>query len=295
MTQFDPNSIDYTPLIRLQSDLPTAEALIVDPEFRVLGKPSSLVTFPFGLYALLDFTASYSTIAVFPKELIVNEEQLIQMHRCVRAIADSLADRIVGSKMHANVPRFNHAPNRLGYNRSVYIYAPELPIGAENVRAFFEARDLRPRVRDLSYYQKQWAARRPDVFISHDSADKAAVAEPLYHALTARGLKVWLDKYTLNLGDSLTEKINEGIAECRYGVLILSKAFLANERWAKRELNSFSVKDAIGDSHKLIPVWHNISESDLAAQGNYWLIDKLGGSSSDIEELADAIMRVVRP
>jgi hypothetical protein len=159
--------------------------------------------------------------------------------------------------------------------------------------AFFEARGMRARVRDPNYYRQQWEARRPDVFISHDSADKSTVAEPLYHMLTAKGLKVWLDKYTLNLGDSLTEKINEGIAECRYGILILSKAFLANERWAKRELNSFSVKDAIGDRHKLIPVWHGISEQDLAASGNYWLIDKLGGNTSDMEKLAADIAKVV--
>ncbi|RZK36111.1 MAG: toll/interleukin-1 receptor domain-containing protein [Hymenobacter sp.] len=183
--------------------------------------------------------------------------------------------------------------SQVPYNNTVYVYAPSIIPPKKEISDFFFEQGKQVYMRDLEYYSQQWEARRPDVFISHDSADKSAVAEPLYHALTAKGLKVWLDKYTLNLGDSLTEKINEGIAECRYGVLILSKAFLANERWAKRELNSFSVKDAIGDSHKLIPVWHGISEQDLAATGNYWLIDKLGGSASDIEKLANDIARVV--
>lgn len=292
MKQFDPAAVDYTPAARLQNDFPTAEKLIVGSDFRI-ADGSDIVIMPFELYILLDLNASYSTIAVFPKEPIVNEFQLIQLHRCIVAIAKGIADRSIGHELISKMPRLSHSPDRLGYNRSVYIYAPEMPIGADVARAYFENVGIRPRIRDIDYYRNQWEARRPDVFISYDSADKADVAEPLYHALTAKGLKVWLDKYTLDLGDSLTEKINEGIAECRYGVLILSKAFLANERWAKRELNSFSVKDAIGDSHKLIPVWHGITEQDLVAAGNYWLIDKLGGSADDIEKLANDIARAV--
>jgi hypothetical protein len=292
MKQFDPATVDYTPTARLQNDFPTAEKLIVGSDFQI-ADGSDVVTMPFELYILLDFNASYSTIAAFPKEPIVNESQLIQLHRCIVAIAKGIADRSIGYEIFTKMPRLSHQPDRLGYNRSVYIYAPEMPIGADIARAYFENAGIRPRVRDLEYYRQQWEARRPDVFISHDSADKLTVAEPLYHALSAKGLKVWFDKYTLNLGDSLSEKINEGIAECRYGILILSKAFLANERWAERELKSFSVKDAIGDSHKLIPIWHGITEQDLVASGNFWLIDKLGGNTDDIGKLANDIARVV--
>ena len=65
---------------------------------------------------------------------------------------------------------------------------------------------------------KQW-----DVFVSHASEDKALVAQPLTEALLAAGLKVWFDRQEINAGDSLLEKIDEGLVQSRFGVVILSK------------------------------------------------------------------------
>jgi len=51
-----------------------------------------------------------------------------------------------------------------------------------------------------------------DVFISHASEDKADFVHPLALALHEKGLSVWYDEFTLQLGDSLTESINDGIS-----------------------------------------------------------------------------------
>ena len=75
-----------------------------------------------------------------------------------------------------------------------------------------------------------------DVFISHASEDKEAIARPLYEALKARGLSVWFDEAELTLGDSLRRKIDDGLARCRYGIVILSPRFLEKE-WPQRELD----------------------------------------------------------
>jgi hypothetical protein len=40
-----------------------------------------------------------------------------------------------------------------------------------------------------------------DLFISHASEDKQSVAAPLAVLLEAQGLRVWLDRYELTLGD----------------------------------------------------------------------------------------------
>jgi hypothetical protein len=45
-----------------------------------------------------------------------------------------------------------------------------------------------------------------DVFLSHASEDKEAVAVPLRDALTARGVTVWLDKTEMRIGDSLQNR-----------------------------------------------------------------------------------------
>jgi len=52
---------------------------------------------------------------------------------------------------------------------------------------------------------------RWDVFICHASEDKDDVAVPLARTLEDAGLLVWLDKHEIKLGDSLREKIDEGL------------------------------------------------------------------------------------
>ena len=95
-----------------------------------------------------------------------------------------------------------------------------------------------------------------DVFISHAREDKAAVAKPLSEALLRAGLRVWIDEHEISLGDSLTNKINEGLARSRYGIVILSPDFLAKE-WPKRELAALL---AIEFKHgkRVLPVLHNL-------------------------------------
>ena len=75
-----------------------------------------------------------------------------------------------------------------------------------------------------------------DVFISHASEDKASVALPLAESLIRSGLRVWLDQFELRIGDSLREKIDEGLSESSFGVIVLSEHFL-NKGRTKKELN----------------------------------------------------------
>jgi hypothetical protein len=56
-----------------------------------------------------------------------------------------------------------------------------------------------------------------DVFVSHAGEDKADVARLLTDALTAAGLRVWLDENELQLGDSNRAKIDHGLAHSRSG------------------------------------------------------------------------------
>jgi hypothetical protein len=49
-----------------------------------------------------------------------------------------------------------------------------------------------------------------DVFISHASEDKEAVAEPLAEELTARGVKVWLDKTSCESGTACAARSTPG-------------------------------------------------------------------------------------
>ena len=130
-----------------------------------------------------------------------------------------------------------------------------------------------------------------DVFISHAAEDKETVAWPLAQALIRGGLRVWIDRQELNIGDSLREKIDAGLANSRFGVVILSPKFLA-KAWPGRELNALLAIEEAG-TKVILPVWHEIDKRTLAAHSPI-LADRLAGNTAaGIKELARNIIRIV--
>src|SRR5215813_9392048 len=101
-----------------------------------------------------------------------------------------------------------------------------------------------------------------DIFISHASEDKELVARPLADLLRSSGVTVWLDENELRLGDSLKAKIDQGLAESRYGVAILSRAFFAKD-WPQRELDGLTARDS-PQRKVILPVWHGIDQHFIA-------------------------------
>ena len=101
-----------------------------------------------------------------------------------------------------------------------------------------------------------------DIFISHASEDKEKFVKPLAEALISKGLKVWYDDFTLNIGDSLRESIDEGLKNSRYGLVILSQDFFKKE-WTKKEFNALVNKETCG-TKVILPIWYNVSYSDVS-------------------------------
>jgi hypothetical protein len=133
-----------------------------------------------------------------------------------------------------------------------------------------------------------------DVFVSHASEDKAAVARPLTDHLRERGLTVWLDDFELRIGDSLRRKIDAGLAGSRFGVVILSRSFFA-KGWPQYELDGLVTRQVSGEQ-SLLPIWHDITKDEVMAQSPS-LADKIARSTAQytIEEIAREIADVVRP
>nr|HPJ39660.1 DUF1883 domain-containing protein [Spirochaetota bacterium] len=98
-------------------------------------------------------------------------------------------------------------------------------------------------------------SREYDVFISHASEDKEAVARPLAEILRKLGLKVWYDEFELKIGDSLRRKIDKGLAKSKFGVVILSTSFIG-KGWPNYELDGIVTKSVSGQQ-VILPIWHN--------------------------------------
>lgn len=130
------------------------------------------------------------------------------------------------------------------------------------------------------------------IFISHASEDKEEIARPLAEALKGLGIDVWLDEFALTLGDSLLRSIDKGLAECQYGLVILSPAFF-RKAWPQRELAGLAQKEQ--DGHKVIlPVWHGV-ERDQVAQYSPTLSDRIAAKTSDgIEHVVQEVVRAIK-
>lgn len=79
------------------------------------------------------------------------------------------------------------------------------------------------------------------IFLSHSHADKP-FARKLAADLRAAGHAVWIDEAEINIGDSLIDKIREGLDAVDFVAAILSTASI-NSPWVTRELDIASNRE----------------------------------------------------
>ena len=133
-----------------------------------------------------------------------------------------------------------------------------------------------------------------DVFICHASEDKEDFVRPLAMRLNQQHLDVWFDEFSLNIGDSLTQKIDEGLSKSRYGIVVLSPNFF-KKPWAKRELNGLTLREMIEKKDLILPIWHRVNVQDVA-QYSPSLADKKAASTSEgLNVLIRKLIQKIKP
>lgn len=132
-----------------------------------------------------------------------------------------------------------------------------------------------------------------DVFISHASEDKDEVVRPLANALIERGLKVWYDEFELKIGDSLRRKIDRGLANSRFGIVVLSSSFI-KKGWTNYELDGIITKANTGEQ-VMLPIWHGITKREVM-DFSPSLADKVARNTATntVEEIADEIAELIQ-
>ena len=82
----------------------------------------------------------------------------------------------------------------------------------------------------------------PRVFVCHSSKDKKRFVLKFATRLRENGIDAWLDKWEMQIGDSLVDKIfDEGIKNCEKFIIVLSKNSIGS-KWVKEELDTGVVK-----------------------------------------------------
>lgn len=90
-----------------------------------------------------------------------------------------------------------------------------------------------------------------NLFISHSSRD-LKVATSIAEELNRLGHEVWLDKWTIQVGDSIPHKINDGLEKCNFMVLLLSEHSVSS-KWVEKEWSSAYMDEIKGGKVVLLP------------------------------------------
>ncbi|MBB4232185.1 toll/interleukin-1 receptor domain-containing protein [Rhizobium mongolense] len=132
-----------------------------------------------------------------------------------------------------------------------------------------------------------------DVFISHASEDKEELVHELAEKSTAAGLSVFYDAKSIQWGESLRERIEHGLANSSFAVVVLSEAFFKKE-WPKRELDGLFGLEMDGRS-RILPIWHKISKDEVLKNAPT-LAGKLAltTASLTVDEIVEKLVEIVK-
>jgi len=79
------------------------------------------------------------------------------------------------------------------------------------------------------------------VFISHAFENKP-IAKKIAEDLTNNGYRAWFDEWEIKVGDSIVEKINEGIKDTAFMIVLFSRCSV-EKSWVKKEMNAGFVEE----------------------------------------------------
>ncbi len=100
-----------------------------------------------------------------------------------------------------------------------------------------------------------------DVFISHASEDKEGFVNEFKAELERRGVDVWIDEIAIGWGDSLRAKIDNGLKNSRFGIVVISRHYI-RKGWTNYELDGLFEKE-MTCGKTILPIWHDISKKEV--------------------------------
>lgn len=126
------------------------------------------------------------------------------------------------------------------------------------------------------------------VFVSHSSVDKNTLIQPLVDTLRARNHDVWYDTEAIQIGDSVTLAISDGLTRSRHYIIAISSSFLASS-WCMRELGAI-VSESISRDKRLIVLRVNNAHVPAILSD----IHRIEIQTAAVEECRNATDRILR-
>ena len=135
-----------------------------------------------------------------------------------------------------------------------------------------------------------------DIFICHAGEDKDDVVRPLVEAFSQAGITCWYDEAEIQWGDSITKKVNEGLATSHYVVVIFSSTFM-KKNWPQRELDAVLSQEASSGEVKVLPLIVGSEEEQRQILKQFPLLDdkRFLPWDGDIRGIVKALKARLRP
>jgi hypothetical protein len=111
--------------------------------------------------------------------------------------------------------------------------------------------------------------------------------------LRQQRVEVWYDEFSLRVGDSIRRAIDRGLAQSRFGIVILSKAFFDKE-WPQYELDGLTEREMAAQGVIILPVWHGIAHADILRYSPT-LAGRKAVTSPRMADIVREVLAVIRP
>lgn len=160
-----------------------------------------------------------------------------------------------------------------------------------------ESRKLRRRLSKKSQLNKfkvetHSDQNRYDIVVVHSDLDRGFSLQ-LIDSLRSKNLMVWEHEFEIGIGDSVRERIDQGLLYAKYGLVILSKS-LFDDVAARKQLNALLAREMTG-AKVVLPIWYDLEFADILNISPL-LADKfaLSARQMSLDRMADSIYDAVK-
>lgn len=131
----------------------------------------------------------------------------------------------------------------------------------------------------------------PCVFLSFGYEDRP-LAEQIARELMAKGIDTWWSEWEIRAGESLRQKIDEGLGGCTHFVVLLTENSI-EKPWVKKEIDAAFIQ-SVTNEVVLIPLRHGLDISRLPPLLRPLLSPEIRDFSKDLQQLVNDIHGVTR-
>lgn len=142
----------------------------------------------------------------------------------------------------------------------------------------------------MDFIEKQ-PGTPPRVFLSYGWEDRT-LAQAIAKSLQASGIDTWWAEWEIGAGDSLRQKIDEGIANCTHFIVLLTPTSI-EKAWVNQEMDAGLVRK-LREQAMFIPLRHKLAPDALPPLLSGMLSPEVNEGATDLRDLVNDIHGVSR-